>query len=241
MTQAGKPRGVDSTAARLLDAAERLFGEHGYHGVGMRMLAQAARVNLGAATYHFGSKKALYVETFLRRFRSINREQAQLLDVAEQGAGTDGLEPEQIVEALIGPSFLAGLEHPAFNRLLARTLVAPPPFLHAILRRELEPNGQRFVQALQRALPALPSSVLQLRMALVWGALMMVAMRVASLPRTRDAARERAILQELVRFAGSGLASAAATSGAALSFLDGANSPAPARAAPARHAPARYA
>jgi AcrR family transcriptional regulator len=229
MTQIDKPRGVDSTAARLLDAAERLFGEHGYDGVGMRMLAQAARVNLGAATYHFGSKKALYVETFLRRFRSVNRERARLLEDAERAAGKGALELEQIVEVLIRPSFLAGLEHPAFNRLLARTLVAPPPFLRTVLRRELEPTLQRFVQALQRALPALPLSVLQLRMALVTGALMMVAMHVASLPRVRDEARERAILSELVRFASSGLASAAASSGAELSFLDGAQSPAPAR------------
>ncbi|HEX4050931.1 MAG TPA: TetR/AcrR family transcriptional regulator [Steroidobacteraceae bacterium] len=228
---AGRPSGVDSTAVRLLDAAERLFGEHGYDGVGMRMLAQAARVNLGAATYHFGSKKALYVETFLRRFRSVSREQGQLLDAAQQAAGRGALDLEQIVEALIRPGFLAGLEHPAFNRLLARTLVAPPPFLRTLLRRELEPNAQRFVQALQRALPALPLSVLQLRMALVSGALMMVAMRVASLPKVRDAARERATLQELVRFAGSGLASAAATSGAELVFLDSANAPHPARRA----------
>jgi AcrR family transcriptional regulator len=231
MIETGKPRGADNTAARLLDAAELLFGEHGYDGVGMRMLAQAARVNLGAATYHFGSKKALYVETFLRRFRSVNRERAQLLEVAEQAAGRGAPELEQIVEALIRPSFLAGLEHPAFNRLLARTLVAPPPFLRAVLRRELEPNIQRFVQALQRALPALPLSVLQLRMALVSGALMMVAVRVASLPRVRDAARERAILLELVRFAGSGLASAAASSGAELLFLDSADSLARARRA----------
>jgi hypothetical protein len=109
--------------------------------------------------------------------------------------------------------------------------VGPPPFLRAVLRRELEANAQRFVQALQRALPALPASVLQLRMALVSGALMMVAMRVASLPRARDAARERAILQELVRFAGSGLASTAATSGAELTFLDSATAPATAKRA----------
>ncbi|HWG77981.1 MAG TPA: TetR/AcrR family transcriptional regulator [Steroidobacteraceae bacterium] len=226
MAQSGKSLVVDSTAARLLDAAERLFGEHGYDGVGMRMLAQAARVNLGAATYHFGSKKALYVETFLRRFRSVNRARAELLDLAERAAGSAAPELEQIVEALVRPSFLAGLEHPAFNRLLARTLVAPPPFLRAVLRRELEPSMQRFVQALQRALPALPVSVLQLRMALVSGALMMVAVRVASLPRVRDAARERATLSELVRFASSGLASAAASSGAELSFLDRASAPA---------------
>jgi len=42
MVSSGKKHGSASTAQRLLDAAERLFGEHGYNGVGMRALAQAA-------------------------------------------------------------------------------------------------------------------------------------------------------------------------------------------------------
>ena len=52
------------TKERLLDAAERLFGEYSYEGVGMRMLADEAKVNLGAATYHFGSKQALSSKPF---------------------------------------------------------------------------------------------------------------------------------------------------------------------------------
>jgi hypothetical protein len=39
------------TTERLLDAAERLFAEHGYDGVGMRALAEEAGVNLGAALH----------------------------------------------------------------------------------------------------------------------------------------------------------------------------------------------
>ena len=46
---------------RLLDVAEKLFAEHGFDGVGMRQLADEAKVNLGAATYHFGSKEDLYL------------------------------------------------------------------------------------------------------------------------------------------------------------------------------------
>jgi len=40
----------------------------------MRALADHAHVNLAATTYHFGSKKTLYVETFLRRFRAVIRD-----------------------------------------------------------------------------------------------------------------------------------------------------------------------
>src|SRR6202034_2919125 len=68
MTADGKKHRLTSTATRLLDAAERLFGEHGYTGVGMRALADAARANLAAPPYLSGSKNGLYVETFLPRF-----------------------------------------------------------------------------------------------------------------------------------------------------------------------------
>ena len=44
----GRKHNSAGTAQRLLDSAERLFGEHGYNGVGMRALAQHAKVNLAA-------------------------------------------------------------------------------------------------------------------------------------------------------------------------------------------------
>ena len=122
----GEPR-----PQRLLDTAERLFGEHGYNGVGMRALAQAAQVNLAATTYHFGSKKTLYVETFLRRFRGVNAHRLELLAAAEQEAHGQPLPVERIVECMMRPSVEAGLAHPAFNKMVARTLLAPPKFLHA--------------------------------------------------------------------------------------------------------------
>jgi len=51
------------TRTALLDAAEELFAERGYHGAGLRQVVARAGVNLAAVKYHFGSKRALYVET----------------------------------------------------------------------------------------------------------------------------------------------------------------------------------
>lgn len=47
----------------LLDAAEQLFTERSYDAVSTRDLADAAKVNLGAIQYHFGSKAKLFIET----------------------------------------------------------------------------------------------------------------------------------------------------------------------------------
>ncbi len=47
---------------RLLVAARRAFAQHGFDGASVRDITTAAGVNLGAITYHFGSKDALYHE-----------------------------------------------------------------------------------------------------------------------------------------------------------------------------------
>lgn len=219
MSADGKKHRSATTATRLLDAAERLFGEHGYNGVGMRALADAAQVNLAATTYHFGSKKSLYVETFLRRFRSVNARRLELLAAAEHEGDGQPLGVERIVECMMRPSVEAGLEHPAFNKMVARTLMAPPKFLHEHLKAEFEPNLRVFIAALERALPTVPTDLLNLRLALALGATLMFGVQFSAIKIKRDAKREAVFLKELVRFTASGLASPPATLGAELARL----------------------
>jgi AcrR family transcriptional regulator len=58
-----EPRG---TAAKILDAAELVFSEHGYAGTSTREVARRARVPFGALHYHWGSKKQLWDAVFRR-------------------------------------------------------------------------------------------------------------------------------------------------------------------------------
>ncbi len=48
------------TPAALLAAGRKLFARYGYEGASVRAITAEAGANLGAITYHFGSKKALY-------------------------------------------------------------------------------------------------------------------------------------------------------------------------------------
>jgi AcrR family transcriptional regulator len=48
------------TSRALMAAGRKLFGKHGFDGTSVREIAQEAGANLGAITYHFGSKRALY-------------------------------------------------------------------------------------------------------------------------------------------------------------------------------------
>jgi TetR/AcrR family transcriptional regulator, regulator of cefoperazone and chloramphenicol sensitivity len=53
---------------RILDEAEALFAEKGFHAVTVREITQAARCNLAAVNYHFGNKQNLYLEVFRTRW-----------------------------------------------------------------------------------------------------------------------------------------------------------------------------
>ena len=77
------PAPTSDTRDRILDAAERLFVEHGFDGTSMRMITGAANANLAAVNYHFGSKDALVQEVFRRRLADLNERRIAALDRLE--------------------------------------------------------------------------------------------------------------------------------------------------------------
>jgi AcrR family transcriptional regulator len=62
-------RSREGTRRRILDAAVRLFAEHGYDGVTMRMLGAAANANIALINRYFGSKRELFAEVLAQRGR----------------------------------------------------------------------------------------------------------------------------------------------------------------------------
>ena len=61
-----KPLRSDGAEARnrLLDAAMRLFAEHGFAKTSTRDIAEAAQVNISSISYYFGDKAGLYRAVF---------------------------------------------------------------------------------------------------------------------------------------------------------------------------------
>ncbi len=53
---------VDSTKARILEAAGGVFAAKGFESATIREICQLAGANLAAVNYHFGDKQRLYVE-----------------------------------------------------------------------------------------------------------------------------------------------------------------------------------
>jgi len=58
----------DFARERLLDKAEILFAQKGYHAVTVREITRTARCNLASVNYHFGNKRNLYLEVFRARW-----------------------------------------------------------------------------------------------------------------------------------------------------------------------------
>lgn len=79
------------TRKRILDAACKLFSEHGFEAVSTRMIADAADTHLGSIHYYFDDKEALYLEVFKLATQSENllavkkmvEEDPQLLETPE--------------------------------------------------------------------------------------------------------------------------------------------------------------
>src|SRR5262245_16059580 len=113
-----------ATKARILDAAEALFMEHGFEATSLRLITAAAGVNLAAVNYHFGSKEELFQSVLTRRLDPMNQARVALLDRYEREAAPGALACERILAALFVPALALARDKPRggsnFLRLLGR-------------------------------------------------------------------------------------------------------------------------
>ncbi len=119
------------TAAKLVTAALNLFSKHGYDGTSVRAITSEAGANLGAITYHFGSKEALY-EAVLA---SVTEPIRELIADAASSAGT----PLHRIERIVRVFFHYFSQHPEFPKLISQQLIGSRP-LPAPARDVLQQN-----------------------------------------------------------------------------------------------------
>jgi AcrR family transcriptional regulator len=164
-----------ATKARILDAAEELFMEHGFEATSLRQITATARVNLAAVNYHFGSKEDLFEAVLTRRLDPMNQERLALLTLFEHASAPKPLSCEKILAAMFIPALKLARDRDLggknFLRLLGRAYADPAPFIRHFLSAQYAVMIARFKAAFGRALPHLPRKELAWRLHFVMGAL----------------------------------------------------------------------
>jgi len=160
---------ITGTKQKILDTAERLFGERGYDGTSLRHIIAEAGVNLAAVHYHFGSKQELLDEVVLRKAGPVNEARLALLDRIEAEAGRRPPAVEKVLEAFLGPMVESAERNPQFVRLMGR--MHAEGLIPGILRKHFQPAASRFLAALRRALPGLSEQEFLWRMHFMIGAM----------------------------------------------------------------------
>jgi AcrR family transcriptional regulator len=228
-----KPVALDATSAdtktRILDAAERLFVEHGFEATSLRSLTSAAGVNLAAVNYHFGSKEELFQAVLTRRLDPMNQERIDLLGRIEREAGGRALSCEKILFAMLIPALKLARDEKRggknFLRLLGRAYADPAPFIRHFLSDQYAGMIGRYKEAFLKALPHLSRQELTWRLHFVMGALSYTLAGTDALKLFAEATsttnNDELLLQRLAPFLVAGLKAPAAADTRKLELVAG--------------------
>lgn len=149
MTDVAAPKGADGralsprgtrTRQRLLEAAESVFGELGYHDASVVKITEAAGVGQGTFYLYFASKQDVFDELV----RDLNRRVRRAMKEASS-QGTTRLDAE-----LLGfrAYFRFTAEHPALYRIIRQAEFVSPE----MLRYHYDRLSKGYVDALREAM-----------------------------------------------------------------------------------------
>lgn len=149
---------ADGTArAAILDAAEQVFGTHGFDGGSMREISQLAGIAQSLLHYHFENKSTLYEAVFERRAAVIRDVRQRKLQALFEGGSPVSL--EQVLDVL----FMALDKLIDDNRsklrfyvqMLASVTISADERSVEIVKRFYDPSAEQFIAAFERVMPGL--------------------------------------------------------------------------------------
>lgn len=161
---------VASTREKLLDAAERLFLDKGYDGVGVRDITDSAGVNVAAVNYHFNGKKNLYREFFRRRLLKSNEGKMEALhNILSTSETPDLREVIRVFVAMFLEDMLSSRDSEKFLKLFT-TEMSEKGIAHDIMFKEcVTPVHRLFREAILRTRPEMAGEKATLCIASIFG------------------------------------------------------------------------
>lgn len=128
-SRAKEPSPDRTTRADLIAAGRKLFGKRGFDGASIRAITREAGANLGAVTYHFGSKEGLYSAVLEEGLRPMAAR-------VRATADSEGTALERILD-VVEAYFDHFRAHPDLPHLLLQEVAAgkrPPPVVIEIIQ-----------------------------------------------------------------------------------------------------------
>ena len=160
---------MTETQDKILETAERLFGDQGYAGTSLRQIIAAAGVNLAAIHYHFGSKEELLAHLLKRKAAPVNDERLALLDGYEAEFAPGPIPIDKLLTAFLGPPLQKIQENPDFGKLMGRLYAEG--LMPVIAQKHFQHVKNRFTLAFCRALPHLSEQQVAVRLQFLVGAM----------------------------------------------------------------------
>ncbi len=196
---------------KLLSAAEKLFSQRGFDAVSVRDITQAAKANVAAVNYHFGSREGMVAVVISRYMTPIQEERMLRLDAVDKKRG--GAPLEEVLEAFARPVLnvvrKSDLSERYYCMLVGRIFALSLDAYPAVVEDSLKQCMQRYSKALSKTLPKVDSEELQMRMHFVTGALIHALTHQETLHRLSDGASGKpameTVIGQFVRFAAAGL------------------------------------
>ena len=153
-----------STKDKIMDTAEHCFAEQGIATTSVRTICREAGVNLGAITYHFGSKDNLVMAIFRRRAVPLIQERVAWLDALKAEAGDQPISLRKVVKAIVIPQRRLIKQYPQFAEFLIRMKKYPNPKFHELIAAEFREIFKKFDDILRDVLPPMPDDEFMIKM-----------------------------------------------------------------------------
>ena len=169
----------EPTKERILDSAEKLFAQHGFHGTSIRDIAADADCQFALVGYYFGSKLDLMDRVLARRSQVLNFERRAFLEQARARSKGDPIPVRELVEGYVGTIMMrASMNDVGWRNYTQFVGSAGGSAEWAELTdRHFNAVAREYLGELQRSLPGVPIEALHQAFFFAVGAMVTVCAR----------------------------------------------------------------
>jgi AcrR family transcriptional regulator len=201
-------RAGSDTREKILDAAEKLFAEHGYYGASLRDVSEAADVHLALSTYHFGTKEQLFNDVVSRRAAQMRVLRMGLLQQLDATKGSRSETVRGLIYAYVTPLVEARYSTSQHWRNYVQMMAGIVNVRQwtPLIKKYYDEVSYEFIRRFREQLPNARENALLDAMSFMIGAMMAVCAQTErfardketkSQPRTRQMER---VLDDLVSY-----------------------------------------